>query len=69
MRYIKTDNKDLMRDPRTGAIININDIEYRLKKEQRKNVASAKKLQDDVNDLKNEFSELKDMLKQLINRN
>ena len=63
-------NKDLARDPRTGSIVNINSGDYeqylamrRVKKVQRKSV------EEDLANLKSEMTEIKSLLKELVNRN
>ena len=63
MDYIKVSGHDgLVRDQNTGAIINLNDsaIEARRKS---KHLGSAL---DDINMLKNEISEIKSLLKELV---
>ena len=63
MDYIKVSGHDgLVRDQNTGAIINLDDsaIEARLKS---KHLGSAL---DDINMLKNEISEIKSLLKELV---
>ena len=63
MDYIKVSGHDgLVRDQNTGAIINLDDsaIEARRKS---KHLGSAL---DDINMLKNEISEIKSRLKELV---
>ena len=63
MEFIKVSGHDgLVRDQNTGAIINLDDsaIESRRKSKQ---LSSAL---DDINNLKNEVSELKSLLRELI---
>ena len=63
MDYIKVEGHDgLVRDQNTGAIINLDDsaIEARRKS---KHLGSAL---DDINMLKNEISEIKSLLKELV---
>ena len=63
MDYIKVSAHDgLVRDQNTGAIINLDDsaIEARRKS---KHLGSAL---DDINMLKNEISEIKSLLKELV---
>ena len=63
MDYIKVSGHDgLVRDQNTGAIINLDDsaIEARRKS---KHLGSAL---DDINMLKNEISEIKSLLKELV---
>jgi len=71
MDYYKIDgNKDLARDPQTGSIVNVNNIEY----EQYVSVRKSKKeknasVEDDLARLKNEMNEIKSLLKELVNGN
>jgi|TARA_B100001057_G_scaffold438193_1_gene470535 hypothetical protein len=63
MDYLKVEGHDgLVRDQNTGAILNLDDsaIEARRKS---KHLGSAL---DDINMLKNEVSELKSLLRELI---
>ena len=63
MDYIKVEGHEgLVRDQNTGAIINLDDsaIEARRKS---KHLGSAL---DDINMLKNEISEIKSLLKELV---
>jgi hypothetical protein len=63
MDYIKVSGHDgLVRDQNTGAIINLDDsaIEARRKS---KHLGSAL---DDINMLKNEISEIKSLLRELV---
>ena len=71
MDYYKIDgNKDLARDPETGSIVNVNNIEY----EQYVSVRKSKKeknasVEDDLANLKSEMNEIKSLLKELVNGN
>ena len=63
MDYLKVEGHDgLVRDQNTGAILNLDDsaIEARRKS---KHLGSAL---DDINKLKNEVSEIKSLLRELI---
>ena len=63
MDYLKVEGHDgLVRDQKTGAILNLDDsaIEARRKS---KHLGSAL---DDINMLKNEVSEIKSLLRELI---
>ena len=71
MKRLKVDgNPNLVRDTRSGAIININKKEIdrarRLKAERKKKEESFENLQVDVNDLKNDVSDIKRLLETLI---
>ena len=66
-------HKDLARDPRTNMIINVNDHDYqhyiagreakRLKNEK------VETMEEDLANLKGEISEIKSLLKGLVNGN
>ena len=66
-------HKDLARDPRTNMIVNVNDHDYahyvagrdakRVKHEQVEN------MEQDLANLKGEISEIKSLLKELVNGN
>jgi len=61
---------DLVRDPMSKAVINKNESEYKSYIESYKTRQSEKhrvsSLETDLNDLKNEISEIKDLLTKLI---
>lgn len=62
---IQTEEKDYIRDPSCGALINTNIKalqEYRLKKQQANKI---EKIEDDLNDLKNMMLEIKRMVIEL----
>lgn len=62
---IQTEEKDFIRDPSNGALINTNIKalhEYRMKKSQ---VSKIEKIENDVDDLKCMMLELKRMLMEI----
>ena len=69
MDYYKIDgNKDLARDPDTGSIVNVNNLEY----QQYLSVRESKKVKNesvekDLANLKSEMNEIKSLLKELVN--
>ena len=71
MEYYKIEgNQDLARDPMTGSIVNVNDLEY----QQYVAVRKAKKeknasVEDDLARLKSEMNEIKSLLKELVHGN
>ena len=71
MDYYKIDgNKDLARDPNTGSIVNVNNLEY----QQYVSVRESKKVKNesvvkDLANLKSEMNEIKSLLKELVNGN
>jgi len=67
MDYIKVIDHDyLVRDNGTGAIINTDKSVFEDARKRKNGSASIKKLQGDVEDLKNELSDIKDLLRELI---
>ena len=69
MDYYKIDgNKDLARDPDTGSIVNVNNLEY----QHYVSVRETKKVKNesvekDLANLKSEMNEIKSLLKELVN--
>lgn len=67
MSYLKVvDHNDLVRDPDTGAIINIDKVSSDAVKNGRNVSFVIKKLQSDVEELKSELFEIKKLLRELI---
>lgn len=66
-QYAKTNHSGLVRDMSTNVIINTNDAEYNRILEQRKQNRQSQAIQQQIDSLKNEFVELKEMLKLVIN--
>ena len=63
MDYLKVEGHDgLVRDQNTGAILNLDDSAIEARKKS-KHLSSAL---DDINMLKNEVSEIKSLLRELI---
>lgn len=73
MKTVKVEgHNDLVRDKRTGAIININNSEAEQAR-QRKAAWKARQteqeqLRSDVDQLKNDMSAIKDLLTQLVEK-
>ena len=65
--YAKTNYSGVVRDMNTNAVINTNDAEYNRILEQRKQYKQAQTVQCQIDNLMNEFIELKVMLKQVLN--
>jgi hypothetical protein len=65
--YAKTNYSGIVRDMNTNVIINTNDAEYNRILEQRKQHRQTQAVQHQIDSLKNEFIELKEMLKQVLN--
>ena len=69
--YEMEGHKDLARDPETGAIVNVNTLEYTqylsrrdVKTEKNQKVQT---MEEDLANVKNELNEIKSLLKELIN--
>lgn len=72
MRYAKVkDNKNLVRDLSTSAIINTNNLEYMqyIQESERKKNESNKisNLENELHQLKNDINEIKNLLRQISN--
>ena len=66
-RYVKTNAEGYSRDMTTGAVINMNDAEYQRILLARKQKTEMESLTGEVSGLKQEMSEIKNMLTLLIN--
>ena len=64
-------HRDLARDPKTGSIINVNNMDYNKYVIQRsaksKRNEDLNTMKDDLDSLKGEMSEIKSLLKELVN--
>ena len=65
--YAKTPIAGIVRDISTNAIINTNTTDYEKILQQRAQTKQAQTIQSQIDDLKSEFLELKEMLKQVLN--
>lgn len=65
-----TGHPDLIRDPKSNAVINKNEVEYNAYIESYKSRQFEKnrvcKIETDLNDLKSEIDEIKNLLTKLI---
>lgn len=71
MKKIKVENNtNLYRDSNTNAIINTNTTEYKnymnSLKYRKKEISKIKQIEDDVNSVKQDLQEIKDLLRCLI---
>ena len=74
MNYIKVkDNEHLIRNPNSNCIVNTNKAEYeeyltrrKLKKSEKNKVENIER---DISTLRNEITEIKDLLRSLVNGN
>ena len=64
---------DLARDPKTNAIINVNDHDYQHyiagREAKRVKNESLDSMKNDLDGLKSEMNEIKSLLKELVNGN
>jgi hypothetical protein len=67
-RYVKTDAENFIRDRRTAAVLNTDRDSLLIYKKERERILRADSIVEDVNSLKKEFSEIKDLLIQLVNK-
>lgn len=65
---IKTENPNFSRDQNNQALLNTNAEAYNLYKMQRSQLTNASSLQRQVDALKSDMTDIKDMLKVLIQR-
>ena len=74
MSYIKVKNSNhLVRDTESNCIINTNKSEYQQylarKQQKQSEVNKVDNLERDISTLRNEITEIKDMLRSLVNGN
>ena len=71
MSYLKVkDRKDLIRNSRTGCIVNTNVSQYNeyiARRDSKQNESES--VRKDLDDLKSEMNEIKSLLKELVNGN
>lgn len=73
MNQLKVEgHTDLVRDAKTGAVININKTESDLARQRKHNWRSQmqeqEQLKSDVDQLKNDMSDIKDLLTKLVEK-
>lgn len=67
MQLVKTDDKQFARDPSTHAVLNIDNAAYRHFQEERKRALEVQRVSKEVNELRSEIGEIKQLLQQLVN--
>jgi len=68
LRYVKTDAENFIRDRKTAAVLNTDRDLLLIYKKERERILRADSIVKDVDSLKKEFSEIKDLLIQLVNK-
>lgn len=71
--YIKVkDNNALLRDQKSNAIVNDSKYEYekymRLKKQKEEEVNRVDKMETEIDDIKNDVNEIKNLLKSFLEK-
>jgi len=74
MDHYKIDgNKDLARDPKTNAIINVNELDHNqyisIRAARNQENQTVGTIEKDLHNLKSEMNEIKSLLKELVNGN
>ena len=74
MDYYKVkDHNDLVRDPKSGSIINVNSMDYQRyianREVRTEDSQKVENVEQDLANLKSEISEIKSLLKELVNGN
>ena len=72
MNYHKVkDNSHLVRDPKTGAILNTNSLDYdkyvAQRKVKNKEHQKTENIERDISTLRQELDEIKSLLRELVN--
>lgn len=65
--FQKTNINGLVKDTDTNVILNDNMSEYQLYLQNKNRVKQTKSIQNDIDNLKKEFAEIKSMFKQILN--
>lgn len=65
---IKTDDKNYMKDPRTGALINTNRDKYEARKRIKMSLEKNTQMTSEINSLKQDMEEIKNTLRVLLDR-
>lgn len=69
MALVKTNNPGYLKDTISGAIINTDDTYYQQILAERKRIKEQQAICDEMNTLKNELSNIKNLLAQIVNGN
>lgn len=67
MRYIRTEDPNLVRDMTSGAIINMDDSYYKYILAAREQGKKTQDVCQEMNELKAELSEIKALMQQFLN--
>ena len=67
-KYLQTDVEGLVKDPESGAILNISANALEIYKKQKQNSLKADVANQRIDKLENDLSDIKQMLNQLLKR-
>lgn len=67
-KYIKTNVDGYVKDPKSGAILNVDNDKLRAYKLQKQKFAEIARTSQRLDALENDISSIKDMLQQLLKR-
>lgn len=65
---IQTNNKNFIKDPNTGALINTNEKELKQRKYQKRKAQEMSRMQNEINSIKDDVHEIKQTLRILMDR-
>lgn len=68
-KYIKTDFEGLVKDPNSGAVLNVDNAKLEAYKKQKQAALMNLKTTERMDKVEKDLREIKDMLSQLIQRN
>lgn len=67
-KYYKTDFEGLMKDPQSGAVLNVDNSKLDAYKKRKQFMENNIKNTDRINKVENDIQEIKEMLSQLLKR-
>ena len=67
-RFVQTDVNNLIRDTNTTAVLNTDINSFSSYKKERDRILKTESVIQEVDSLRKEFSEIKDLLVQLLNK-
>jgi hypothetical protein len=68
MTLLKTEVSNIVKDPVSGALLNIDRSALEARRLKKRNALKVENLERDVNDIKSELEEIRSLLLQLVNR-
>lgn len=67
MKLVKTDDKQFARDPRSSAVLNIDNAAYQHFQQERDRALQMQRVSVEVGQLREELNDIKQLLVQLVN--